>query len=164
MCALVASPTNKCNPTAGTPPLYCRYDAGNASLSADLEELRAAMLPALDAPALRQRGNARFQAQDYDGAVEAFTLLLGMPDELAPGRRLGAEQSSGGRVFSESAWEGVPVNQCSMYICMGLAVRSAARVCVLRWRGVCLSVMRVLARIWQSASATRRGDARHVCT
>ena len=60
------------------------------------------MLPALDAPALRQRGNARFQAQDYDGAVEAFTLLLGMSDELAPGRNRAED--------SRAAEEGCSVN------------------------------------------------------
>ena len=61
------------------------YDAGNASIAADLEELRAAMQPALDAAALRQRGNARFQAKDYEGAVEAFSILLGLDGVLASG-------------------------------------------------------------------------------
>ena len=70
--------------TALHPHTY-RYDAGNASIAADLDELRAAMQPDLDAPALRLRGNARFQAQDYEGAVEAFTLLLGMPEALTAG-------------------------------------------------------------------------------
>ena len=45
---------------------------------------------------------------------------------------------------------------------MGLAVRSAARVEGVR-AGVARCVMRVLARIWQSASATRRGDMQGTC-
>ncbi|GFH22033.1 uncharacterized protein HaLaN_19433, partial [Haematococcus lacustris] len=49
-----------------------------SQLSSDLEELRAALQPA-DALALRQRGNARFLAGDAEGAVEAFALLLGLP-------------------------------------------------------------------------------------
>lgn len=58
-----------------------RYEHGPAArqqLSSDLEELRAALQPA-DALALRQRGNARFLAGDAEGAVEAFALLLGLP-------------------------------------------------------------------------------------
>ena len=51
----------------------------------DLEELRATMQPALDAAALRQRGNARFQAKDYEGAVEAFSLLIGLNTDVASG-------------------------------------------------------------------------------
>ena len=68
-------------------PVYCRrYDASNAALASDLEELRAAMGPA-DAATLRQRGTARFQAKDYEGAVEAFSLLLGMHAASVPGAR-----------------------------------------------------------------------------
>jgi hypothetical protein len=74
-------------PLPSAPTLCCRYDAGDASLASDLVELRAAMQP-VDAAALRLRGNARFQAQDYDGALEAFTLLLGMPAHLASGGSL----------------------------------------------------------------------------
>ncbi|KAL6756094.1 hypothetical protein V8C86DRAFT_123284 [Haematococcus lacustris] len=58
-----------------------RYEhdrAARQQLSSDLEELRAALQPA-DALALRQRGNARFLAGDAEGAVEAFALLLGLP-------------------------------------------------------------------------------------
>ncbi|GAX82265.1 hypothetical protein CEUSTIGMA_g9693.t1 [Chlamydomonas eustigma] len=61
-----------------------RYAAGSTddlSIATDLEEVRAAMGP-MDAAALKQRGSSRFQAQDYEGAMEAFTLLLGMPSAM----------------------------------------------------------------------------------
>lgn len=62
----------------------CRYDASNQALQSDLEEVRAAMQPA-DATTLRLRGNARFQAKDFDGAVQAFSLLLSMHPAAVPG-------------------------------------------------------------------------------
>ncbi|PNW76405.1 hypothetical protein CHLRE_11g467560v5 [Chlamydomonas reinhardtii] len=49
-----------------------------AALAADRDELLAALAPA-DAAALRQRGDARFRAGDYEGAAEAFSALLGLP-------------------------------------------------------------------------------------
>lgn len=42
------------------------------------------MQPA-DATTLRLRGNARFQAKDFDGAVQAFSLLLSMHPAAVPG-------------------------------------------------------------------------------
>jgi dyslexia susceptibility 1 candidate gene 1 protein len=63
---------------------FTRYDSSDVSIASDLEEVRAAMRPA-DAAALKQRGSIRFQAQDYEGALEAFTLLLGMPSNMVQG-------------------------------------------------------------------------------
>ncbi|KAF5836534.1 hypothetical protein DUNSADRAFT_5822 [Dunaliella salina] len=60
-----------------------RLDPGNASLAADVEELRASQGPA-DVQALKQRGAARFQAGDHAGAVEAWGLLLGLPHDAVP--------------------------------------------------------------------------------
>ncbi len=78
-CELVPVRSSSSPPLSG--PLF-RLDPGNESLASDLEELRAALGPA-DAANLRQRGNARFQAKDYLGAVEAFSLLLESPPQLA---------------------------------------------------------------------------------
>lgn len=65
--------------------LHCRsLDPGNASLAADVEELRASQGPA-DVQALKQRGAARFQAGDHAGAAEAWGLLLGLPHDAVPG-------------------------------------------------------------------------------
>ncbi|KAJ9532516.1 hypothetical protein QJQ45_010595 [Haematococcus lacustris] len=73
-----------------------RYEhdpAARQQLSSDLEELRAALQPA-DALALRQRGNARFLAGDAEGAVEAFALLLGLPQGAVQGGCCGSHLDS----------------------------------------------------------------------
>jgi hypothetical protein len=55
------------------------------------------MQPA-DVTTLRQRGNARFQAKDYEGALQAFSLLLAMPSHAAvPGERGRRGRAGGAR-------------------------------------------------------------------
>ena len=50
----------------------------------DLEELQLLMQP-LDAAALKERATARFKAGDMEGAIQAFSLLLEMPEEEVRG-------------------------------------------------------------------------------
>lgn len=67
----------------------CRHNPEDASLSADVAELRASLAPA-DAAALRQRGAARFASGDHAGAVEAWSVLLQLPHTAVSGAGDGA--------------------------------------------------------------------------
>eukprot|EP00967_Tisochrysis_lutea_P041931 scaffold50443_cov19-Tisochrysis_lutea.AAC.5 len=77
-------------------PRTCRLDPDNASLAADVDELRAALGPA-DIQALKQRGAARFQAGDHVGAVEAWGLLLSLPHDAVPSVFVGGHALERGR-------------------------------------------------------------------
>lgn len=53
-------------------------DGGNAKLRQDLEEVRAGIRPA-DAANIKKLADTRFRANDIEGAIEAYTLLLQLP-------------------------------------------------------------------------------------
>ncbi|KAG1671888.1 hypothetical protein FOA52_003455 [Chlamydomonas sp. UWO 241] len=126
-----------------------RYDAANASLAADLAEVRASMAPA-DTGALRARGAARFQAKDYDGAVHAFSLLLAMPHAAVPeSERLAALSNRAAALLVLERY-GAAAADCTAALALHAravwsAVRSAAAV---------QSVAAV-----QSAAAVQTGDS-----
>jgi hypothetical protein len=82
-----------------------RYNRGDPQLAADAEELRAALAPA-DTAALRQRGAARFAAGDAEGAVEAWSLLLGLRSPAVQGVCPAWREPCGwgGRKVQETLW------------------------------------------------------------
>lgn len=76
-------------------------------LAADLAEVRAARQPA-DAEGLRTRALARFTAQDYEGAGEAYGVLLALPG-------LGARERLAALSNRAACW--LPLHRC-VYGCV----------------------------------------------